>query len=114
MAFVTAETNVFNLGGSPKPIMLVTGTYTNSAGGTGGIIAAGYTNSSGTLTAISNAASIGGRVILGLVLSPNAADATAPGYAKSYNTTLDADVATIVTAADSTGVYYLVCNDAGA
>lgn len=114
MAFVTTETNVIPLAGFTPPLMLVTGTYANSGSGTGGIIAAGYTNSSGTLTAISNAASIGGRAIVADWYRPTTNDATAPGAAVTYNTTYDAQIATLVTTADSTGNYYLLCINNGA
>lgn len=114
MAFVTTETNVININGGPVPLLLITGTYTNSGGGTGGIVAAGYTNASGALTAISGAASIGGRLIVADWYRPTTNDATAPGAAVSQNNTIHAQVATLVTDANSTGNYYLLCLNEGA
>jgi len=114
MAFVTTETNVVrNAGDSPATIR-VYGTYLSSAGGTGGILAAGYTNSSGTLTAVSPVTgSVGGRTIINCTLTPALSDVTAPGGVKSYNTTVDSDVFTIVTTADTGGIYMLECLDNG-
>jgi hypothetical protein len=113
MAFVTAETSVIQISGSPQGMMLVIGTYANSGGGTGGVIAAGYTNSSGSLTAITGSPSLGGRTIIDVWFTPTTNDATAPGSAKSYNTTIDADIETMVTTADSTGRYFLLCTAMG-
>lgn len=117
MAFVTTQTNVVELTGSQPPLLLVTGTYTSSAGDTGGAIAAGYTNSSGTFTAVSNSLGAdtgsGGRKIISYSLTPNLSDTTAPGGVLSYNATLDSDVLTIITVADTAGVYSLLCMDNG-
>lgn len=118
MAFVTTQTAVNYLDG-PGGYTLISGTYLSSSGGTGGIIAAGYTNASGTLTAVSAPApglntGIGGRKIISCILTPTLSDATAPGGAISYNTTLDADVFTCVTTADTGGLYTLICKDRGA
>ena len=114
MAFVTAETQVIKTAGYQPAMTIVFGTYTNSAGGTGGIISPGYTNSSGTLTAITNAESVGCRKIIDIHFRPTTNDATAPGAAVAYNTTRDRDEATIVTTADSTGTYVIFCRDNGA
>lgn len=120
MAFVTTETLVVRNAGDSPATMKIYGTYLSSAGGTGGVIAPGYSNSSGTFTAASasnasapNAASLGGRTILFCTLTPTLSDATAPGGVKSYNTTLDEDVFTIVTTADTGGTYVLECLDNG-
>lgn len=113
MAFVTTETLVIRNAGYTPAVLEVFGTYTNSAGGTGGVIAAGYTNASGTLTAVTGSAGLGGRKILDFSFTPTTNDATAPGGAKSYDTTLDADKVTMVTTADSTGIYRLICQDNG-
>lgn len=113
MAFVTTETAVIRNGGDSPATMRVYGTYLSSAGGTGGIIAAGYTNSSGTLTATASGA-LGGRTILNCVLTPTLSDATQAGGAISYNTTVDRDVFTCVTTADTGGIYMLECLDNGA
>jgi hypothetical protein len=114
MAFVTTETSVTELAGSPRPKLLVCGTYTSSAGGTGGVLAPGYTNSSGTFTAISGAQSVDGRKILSTWITPLTSTATQPGGVVSYNSTLDSDVFTVVTTADTAGKYMLLCTDAGA
>lgn len=112
MAFVTTETLVVREGGSSPARMHVYGTYLNSAGGTGGIIAAGYTNSSGSLTATTSGG-LGGRKILTCVLTPTLSDVTAPGGAITYNTTIDSDIFTCVTTVDTGGTYKLECLDNG-
>lgn len=115
MAFVTTETSALQAGGPASPRLIVTGTYASSGGGTGGVIAAGYTNSSGTLTAVSPAtASIGGRKIRFVTITTGTADAVTPISAITYDTTLDADKVTLTTSADGTGTYKLECEDAGA
>lgn len=117
MAFVTTQTNVVQLTGSQPPLLLITGTYSSSGGDTGGGIAAGYTNASGTYTAVSVSggadSGAGGRKIISYSLTPNLSDTTAPGGVLSYNTTIDRDVLTIVTVADTAGTYQLLCMDNG-
>lgn len=113
MAFVTTESSALQIQG-PKPMLLVFGTYTSSASGTGGVIQAGYTNSSGTLTAVSGSASTGGRKILACLPSPTTEDVTTTKAVISYDTTNDRDQATLTTAANGTGNYVLICDDAGA
>lgn len=112
MPFSTSETSVIQIAGGPQGLILVDGTYTNSGGSTGGVIAAGYTNTAGVLAANGNS-SIGGRKIISATYTPDASDATAPGSVKSYNTTIDADVETLVTTANSTGRYSLLCENVG-
>lgn len=118
MAFVTTQTRVVLSAGYTPPLMYVYGTYLSSGGGTGGVIEAGYTNSSGTLTAVTAApgtnSGIGGVKILQCILTPTASDATAPGAAISFDATNQRDKATIVTTADTGGVYCLVCTNTGA
>lgn len=115
MAFVTAETNVRRIDGSNPPLLVVTGTYLSSSGGTGGIISPGYNNASGTLTAVSGSKAVGARKIVGPIkLTPTLSDATAPGAAIAYNATRDRDEATIVTTADTGGMYEMICEDNGA
>lgn len=114
MAFVTTETSAKIWGGGPQGLLLVSGTYASSGGGTGGVIAAGYTNSSGTLTAVSpSTGSIGGRKILNVVITTGTADAVTPISAVTYDTTLDSDKVTLTTSADGTGFYMLICENAG-
>ncbi len=117
-AFVTTQTNSIEIGGGPLGLLLVTGTFASSAGATGGVIASGYTNATGVFTAVpqtnTSVGSKGGRVIVAWGLNPTTNDATAPGAAKSYNTTLLSDILTIVTDANSTGNYWLLCQTAGA
>lgn len=114
MAFVTNETNVVKMAGYTPALVLVTGTYTNSGGGTGGVVSPGYTNSSGTLTAITNAASAGCRTMVGSPwFQPGTEDATTPKSVVAYNTTRDRDECTLTTAADSTGFYFMYCLDNG-
>lgn len=116
MPFVTAQTNAVELNGSQPPLLLITGTYSSSGGDTGGGIAAGYTNASGTYTAVSVSggadSGAGGRKIISYSLTPNLSE-TAPGGVLSYNTTIDRDVLTIVTVADTAGTYQLLCMDNG-
>lgn len=113
MAFVTTQTAVIQVAGTTPPTLKVYGTYTNSAGGTGGILSAGYTNASGTLTAVADA-SIGGRTILQCYINTKTADATTVAQVQAYNTTRDRDEVTITTVADGTGTYVLECVDSGA
>lgn len=115
MAFVTTETNAIRLAGFTPALLFVTGTYTSSAGGTGGLIDAGYTNSSGTLTAVSPAtASIGGRSIVAFWTQQTTEDVTTPKIAIAYNSTLDRQEVTLTSAANGTGNYYMLCLDNGA
>src|SRR5690348_8009799 len=110
MAFVTTETNAIRLSGFTPALVLVTGTYLSSGGGTGGVISPGYTNASGTLTAVATGNSTGCRKIIGApLLVPTLSDATAPGGAVAYNTTRDRDEFTIVTTADTGGIYVMLC-----
>jgi len=119
MAFVTVQTNATNVAGvGSPPLLMITGTYLNTGGDTGGAIAAGYNNSSGTFTAVPSQngivnTGIGGRTILFADFTPTLSDATAPGGVKSYDATLDADVFTVVTTADTGGTYRLWCLDNG-
>lgn len=113
MAFVTAQTNVIRQAGYIPALLVITGTYLNTAGDTGGIISPGYSNASGTLTAYTDA-SIGGRKIVSAVLTPTLSDATAPGGAVAYNLTRDRDEFTIVTTANTGGTYKIECLDNGA
>lgn len=120
MAFVTTETNAEVLSGFTPNIVLIQGTYLSSGGGTGGVIAPGYANSSGSFTATSStnstlgAVTIGARNILFAAFTPTLSDATAPGGAISYNATLDEQVFTLVTTADTGGTYQLWCLNNGA
>lgn len=112
MAFVTAQTSVIQTGGYTPAILKIYGSYTNSAGGTGGVISPGYTNASGTLTAVADA-SIGGRTILGVVITPTTEDVTTPKAIVAYNATRDRDEITITGVANSTGTYIIDCKDNG-
>jgi len=112
MAFVTAQTTVIQQAGYTPATLKIYGSYTNSAGGTGGIISPGYTNASGTLTAVADA-SIGGRKILGVVITPSTQDATTPAAVVAYNSTRDRYDVTLTSVADATGTYILECNDNG-
>lgn len=119
MAFVTTETNVIALAGGPRPLVLVSGTYTNTAAGTGGIIMPGYTNSSGTFTAITYAtgaqSASGARRVISSWLQTTTEDATTPKTATAYeSTSYDRDQVTITTVANGTGNYYILAEDAGA
>lgn len=115
MAFTTTETSVTLVSGPANAPMIITGTYASTAGDSGGIIAAGYTNASGVLTAISPATgSIGGRFIKYITFTPTASDATQVGAAITYNTTIDAQIATMISVANSTGTYMMICDNAGA
>lgn len=118
MAFVTTQTNVIPLAGFTPPLVLVTGTYLSSGGGTGGVISPGYTNSSGTLTAVTasagQASAAGCTQMLYAQATPTLSDASAPGGAIAQNTTRDRDEFTIVTTADTGGTYLLVCLNNGA
>lgn len=114
MAFVTTQTGVVVVGGNTPGVIKVYGTYLSSAGGTGGVISPGYTNSSGTLTAVSptitgNNVGTGAIKMLFCNFTPTSNDATAPGAAIAFNSTRDRDEATIVTTADTGGIYELTC-----
>lgn len=118
--FVTTETSVVRNGGDSPATLRVYGTYLSSAGATGGAIAPGYSLTGGTYTAASasntsapNPASLGGRTILFASFTPTSNDATAPGGAISYSSTLDEQVITIVTDANVGGIYMLECLDNG-
>ena len=121
MAFVSNEKGAIKLAGFTPPLVKVFGTYLSSGGGTGGIISPGFNNSSGTLTAVTdgggfNGASFaaGARKIVGPIkLTPTLSDATQAGAAIAYNTTRDRDEATIVTTADTGGMYEFNCIDNG-
>ncbi len=111
--FVTTETNVIrNAGDSPATIR-VYGTYLSSAGATGGAIAPGYTLTGGTYTAGSNPASLGARTIVNVTITPTLSDTAVAGGVVSYNTTLDRDVFTLISVADTGGIYMLECLDNG-
>lgn len=114
MAFVTTETKVVRTAGYQPAVTRIYGTYLSSAGGTGGIVSPGYTNSSGTLTASTLDGSAGCRKIINIHFTPTSNDATAPGAAIAYNTTRDRDEATMVTTADTGGIYMIECVDNGA
>lgn len=121
MSFVTAEVSAQVLSGFTPNIILIQGTYTNAGSGTGGVIAPGYANSSGsfTLTSVGNATlgavTVGGRQILNAQFTPATNDATAPGApVATYDATLDRYIVTLVTTADSTGTYQLWCLNNGA
>lgn len=108
MAFVTAQTNVISLAGFSPALVMITGTYVSSAGGTGGIISPGYTNASGTLTAVTGVSSACTKIV-SAIATPTLSDATAPGGAIANNATRDRDEFTIVTTADTAGTYTLLC-----
>ncbi len=110
--FVTTQTSVISLAGFTPPLLLVAGTYTSSAGATGGELAAGYSLTGGTYTAIADA-SIGGRKIVYCTLTQKTEDVTTPKIAIAYNTTLDRDGVTLTSVADGTGTYMLLCLDNG-
>lgn len=118
--FVTTETNVVrNAGDSPATIRIY-GTYVSSASATGGEIRPGYSLTGGTYTAASatnaaapNPASLGGRAIINATFTPTLSDATAPGGAISYSSTSDGQVFTLVTTADTGGIYMIECFDNG-
>lgn len=118
MSFVTTQEDVTYLSG-PGGLTLVSGTYLSAGGGTGGIVIPGYTNASGTLTAITPDApglnvGAGCRNIHAYWFTPTSNDATAPGAAKSYDsTTYDRDIITMVTTADTGGRYFMLCSDVG-
>lgn len=115
MAFVTTETSAVQLGGFTPPLVLVSGTYLSSAGGTGGVISPGYNNASGTLTAVSGSAAAGCTTIIGApILLPTLSDATAPGGVVAQNNTRDRQEVTIVTTADTGGTYSMICTNFGA
>lgn len=120
MAFVTSETSAVVQSGSTPNTIVIQGTYLSSAGGTGGAIAAGYSNSSGSFTATSasnstlGAVTIGGRNVISCVFTPTLSDVTVPGGVISYNSALDAYVFTVVTTADTGGQYTLTCANNGA
>lgn len=117
MAFVTTQTNAIKLGGNTPALVLVTGTYLSSGGGTGGIVSPGYTNASGTLTAVTNTAGFGDAVgctkMLFAEFTPTLSDATAPGGAIAFNSTRSRDEFTLVTTADTGGTYVLYCLNNG-
>lgn len=118
--FVTTETNVVRNGGDSPATIRIYGTYLSSAGATGGAIAPGYSLTGGTYTAASssnasapNAASFGGRTILNATITPALSDTAVAGGVVSYNTTLDRDVFTLISVADTGGVYMIECLDNG-
>lgn len=118
--FITTETAVIRNGGDTPATITIYGTYASSAGATGGAIAPGYSLTGGTYTAASasngsapSPASLGGRTILFATLTPALSDVTQAGGVKSYNTTLDEDVFTIITTVDTVGIYKLECLDNG-
>lgn len=116
MAFVTTQTAVVQQGGYTPAIIKIYGTYASSAGGTGGTITPGYTNSSTTLTAVADA-SAGARDIVGnagVVITPGTEDVTTPKIAIAYDTTVDRDQITLTTVANGTGTYIIECYDNGA
>lgn len=114
MAFATTETSVTILSGFTPNFMLIIGTYVSSSSGTGGVISPGYTNASGSLTAISGAASIGGRDIVGFWTQPATEDVTCTKAVTAYSSTTDADQVTLTTATDGTGVYFILALNNGA
>lgn len=116
MAFSSTERAVIQLAGFTPPLIICVGDYASSAGGTGGVIAGGYNNTNGTLAAsgVNGSAGLGARQLATILLTPTASDATAPGAAISYDTTLDAQKATIVTTADTAGRYMIIAVDNGA
>lgn len=113
MAFSTTETAVIRESGYQPAKTIIYGTYTSSGGGTGGVIAPGYTNVDGTFTASTLSGSAGCRFIVFPTLTTGTADAVTPISAVSYNTTLDRQVVTITTSANGTGFYMLECYDNG-
>lgn len=117
MAFVTTQTNAIKSAGYTPALVLVTGTYLSSAGDTGGVISPGYTNASGTFTAVTNTGAYGDASgctkMLFFQLSPTLSDATAPGGAIAFNATRSRDEVTIVTTADTGGTYCLYCLNNG-
>lgn len=114
MAFVTTQTAVVAQAGYTPAIVKIYGTYVSSSSGTGGVVSPGYTNSSGTLTAVTGDASVGARKILGITFTPATEDVTTPKSVVAYNTTRDRDECTLTTAADGTGTYCIECLDNGA
>lgn len=114
MAFVTSETAVIKTAGYQPALTVIYGTYTSSAGGTGGVIAPGYTNVDGTFTASTLVGSSGCRFVLFPTLATGTADAVTPISATTYDTTLDRQIVTITTSANGTGTYKLECYDNGA
>lgn len=119
MAFVTTQTSAIKLAGFTPAIVLVTGTYLSTGGDTGGIVSPGYTNSSGTLTAVTNTGAYGDasgctKMLCKPILTPTLSDATAPGASgPTFNATRSRDESTIVTTADTGGTYVLVCLNNG-
>jgi hypothetical protein len=114
MAFVTTETAAVSGGGSFPALVEITGTYTSSGGGTGGVIAPGYTNSSGSFTAVTAGLSTGCLKIFYVTLTPTTEDATTPKAIVSYDSTLDRDIVTVTSVANATGTYLLKCYNTGA
>jgi hypothetical protein len=120
MAFVTTQTGATWGGGNTPALIVVTGTYLSSAGDTGGVVSPGYTNASGTLTAVPSSAyntsgnASGCTQILSAIFTPTLSDATAPGGVKAFNATRSRDEFTLVTTANTGGTYTLICTNNGA
>ena len=110
--FVTTQTSVVSLAGFEPALLFIAGTYTSSAGATGGELAAGYSLTGGTYTAYTDS-SIGGRKVVAAWLQPTTEDVTTPKTATAYNSTLDRDGVTVTSVANGTGNYYLLCIDNG-
>lgn len=126
MAFNTVQTSVTELAGFTPALVLITGTYTNTGGDTGGVISPGYNNANGVFTAATTGPGAGGAGCTQIVgsggasgvggvvsLTPTTNDVTAPGGVTGFNTTRSRDEFTLVVTADADGVYSMLCLNNG-
>jgi len=115
MAFVTTQTSFQRLAGFTPPLILITGTYLSSGGGTGGVVSPGYNNSSGAFTAATGdfLPTLGGRKILNCIFNTSAQNLATVGSVQAFNTTRLRDELTITTDANTGGTYTLLCEDRG-
>lgn len=111
MAFATTESFCFDISAGPSSLKLLIGNYTNTGGSTGGTIIPG-TPSSGS--AASGSTGIRKMVGSGWFTSTSTSPSDVKSV-KSYDSaTYDRDILTITTAADQTGEYFILGQDAGA